>query len=661
MHDAVAAAPDREVEDLAAAVVHRDHVLAARLGPAHGAPEGSRQPRDEDVLGRPALGAEAAADVGRDHAHVRGLEAEDPGQLVAILVRRLGRQPGGEAAVVADGGDRGAWLERAGGQPLAHHRPGDDRLAVVEQPGVGAVLGRHAHTDVGAHVAEQQHLVARRGAWVGHHRQRFVVHHHELGGIHARGRPLGHHGRDDLPDEAHDVARQRRAVQALVDAEERRQRERPEVDVGGGEHLHARQRPRRVGIDAGDAGVRDLRAHERHRQLAGLAQAVDVATLAGQEPPVLQPPDALPDDVRHGAESRTSVRRCGAIISWRGRPTKPRSSSSTGARCGSPLPPRCCSPSEARRSSTSCATTRRWPSRSCARWAAARCSCSASPRAPAATRSSRSACRTARRNGCRRRPSRRSTARPRGRWSRPTSRTSPGRSTSPVWASTCGPIAPTTPTTPTSCGSTSTRSREPSFPEARAAAWELKALLDELGIAGFPKTTGNRGLHVYVRLQPRWDSYEVRAAAVAAARELERRRPDILTAAWWKEERGKRIFVDYNQNAPHKTVFGAWSVRARKGAQVSTPVRWEELDDVHPDELTRRERARAACSATAIRGRRSTTTPQSLEPLLALHERDRENGLLDAPWPPVYPKQPNEPPRVAPSRARREEPTEEER
>ena len=124
------------------------------------------------------------------------------------------------------------------------------------------------------------------------------------------------------------------------------------------------------------------------------------------------------------------------------------------------------------------------------------------------------------------------------------------------------------------------------FAEARSAAWELKALLDELGIAGFPKTTGNRGLHVYVRLEPRWDSYAVRSAAVAAARELERRRGDILTAAWWKEERGRRIFVDYNQNAPHKTVFGAWSVRARAGAQVSTPLRWEELDDVEPGDLT---------------------------------------------------------------------------
>jgi DNA ligase D-like protein (predicted polymerase) len=124
------------------------------------------------------------------------------------------------------------------------------------------------------------------------------------------------------------------------------------------------------------------------------------------------------------------------------------------------------------------------------------------------------------------------------------------------------------------------------FTDVRRAAEEVKALLDELGIAGYPKTTGNRGLHVYVRLQPRWDSYEVRSAAVAAARELERRRPDVITAAWWKEERGERIFVDYNQNAPHKTVFGAWGVRARPGGQVSTPLRWEEVSRLHPDELT---------------------------------------------------------------------------
>src|SRR3954466_15170191 len=124
------------------------------------------------------------------------------------------------------------------------------------------------------------------------------------------------------------------------------------------------------------------------------------------------------------------------------------------------------------------------------------------------------------------------------------------------------------------------------FAHVRAAAMELKRLLDEVGLVAFPKTTGNRGLHVYVRLKRRWDSYDVRRAAVAVARELERRRPDLLTAAWWKEERGARIFVDYNQNAPHKTVFGAWSARSRVGGQVSMPLRWEDLEAVHPDELT---------------------------------------------------------------------------
>jgi DNA ligase D len=192
------------------------------------------------------------------------------------------------------------------------------------------------------------------------------------------------------------------------------------------------------------------------------------------------------------------------------------------------------------------------------------------------------------------------------------------------------------------------------FAEARGAARSLKALLDELGIAGFPKTTGRRGIHVYVRLQPRWDSYEVRSAAVAVARELERRHPETMTAAWWKEERGARIFVDYNQNAPHKTVFGAWSVRARPGAQVSAPLAWEELDEVDPTALTiasvpgRLERDGDPWAGIA-------DPPQSLEPLLALHERDRANGLHDAPWPPVYPKMPDEPPRVAPSRARKAE------
>ncbi len=191
------------------------------------------------------------------------------------------------------------------------------------------------------------------------------------------------------------------------------------------------------------------------------------------------------------------------------------------------------------------------------------------------------------------------------------------------------------------------------FPMVREAAVLVRDLLAEVGLRGWPKTTGNRGIHVYLRLEPRWDSYAVRAAAVALARELERRRPDLVTAAWWKEERRRRVFIDFNQNAPHKTVFGAWCVRARPGAQVSTPFRWEELDDeLHPDRLTIPVVARrVAAEGDPWAG--MYQSPQSLEPLLALHERDMASGLKDAPWPPVYPKQPNEPPRVAPSRARK--------
>lgn len=190
------------------------------------------------------------------------------------------------------------------------------------------------------------------------------------------------------------------------------------------------------------------------------------------------------------------------------------------------------------------------------------------------------------------------------------------------------------------------------FAQIREAAQALRELLEELGITGFPKTTGSRGLHVYVRLSPRWDSYQVRAAAVAVARELERRRPDLITAAWWKEERGRRVFVDYNQNAPHKTVFGAWSVRARQGAQVSAPIAWEELDEIQPDRLTIAS-IPARLEAAGDPWLRIGERPQSLEPLLALAVADAERGLPDAPWPPVYPKQPGEPPRVAPSRARK--------
>jgi DNA ligase D len=190
------------------------------------------------------------------------------------------------------------------------------------------------------------------------------------------------------------------------------------------------------------------------------------------------------------------------------------------------------------------------------------------------------------------------------------------------------------------------------FDDVREAAREVKTLLDELSIAGAPKTTGSRGIHVYVRLAPKWDSIDVRAAALAVARELARRRPDLITDAWWKEERGERVFIDFNQNAPHKTVFGAWSARARPGGQVSTPFSWDELDDVEPDALTI-----ATVPERVVESgdpwQWTDDEPQSLEPLLAMRERDVAAGLTDAPWPPVYPKMPGEPPRVAPSRAKK--------
>jgi DNA ligase D len=189
------------------------------------------------------------------------------------------------------------------------------------------------------------------------------------------------------------------------------------------------------------------------------------------------------------------------------------------------------------------------------------------------------------------------------------------------------------------------------FDEIRVAARHVRNLLDELDVVGYPKTTGSRGIHIYVRLEPRWDSYEVRAAAVALARELERRHPALLTAEWWKELRGERVFVDFNQNAPHKTVFGAWFARPRVAGQVSTPLTWDELDSIDPDALTIRtvpDRLREHGDPWAG----IDDAPQSLEPLLAMAERDKARGLRDAPWPPEYPKQPDEPPRVAPSKAK---------
>ncbi len=189
------------------------------------------------------------------------------------------------------------------------------------------------------------------------------------------------------------------------------------------------------------------------------------------------------------------------------------------------------------------------------------------------------------------------------------------------------------------------------FADLREAAGLTRDFLDELAIEAHVKTSGSRGLHIYATLEPHWDGYQVRAAAVALARALERRHPDLITAQWWKEERGARVFVDFNQNAPHKTVFGAWCVRPRVGGQVSTPISWAELDTVEPDTLTL-DTVPARVAAHGDPWAESLTRPQSIEPLLERSRADFAAGLMDAPWPPVYPKMPNEPPRVAPSRAR---------
>ncbi len=190
------------------------------------------------------------------------------------------------------------------------------------------------------------------------------------------------------------------------------------------------------------------------------------------------------------------------------------------------------------------------------------------------------------------------------------------------------------------------------FAMAQETAALTKALMDDLGVRAFIKTTGNRGLHVYVRLRPEWDSYAVRSAAVAVARELERRRPDLVTASWWKEERGARIFIDFNQNAPHKTVFAPWSVRAHPYAPVSFPFEWSQLASIRPPELT----IDVVPGLVAQHGdawAEMDQHPQSLEPFLELVRADQAAGLPDAPWPPVYPKVAGEPSRVAPSRAKK--------
>jgi len=190
------------------------------------------------------------------------------------------------------------------------------------------------------------------------------------------------------------------------------------------------------------------------------------------------------------------------------------------------------------------------------------------------------------------------------------------------------------------------------FAEARAVALDVvQPLLDELGFAGFPKTSGGRGVHVYVRIEPRWEIRQVRTAAIALAREVERRADGRVTTAWWKEERTQAIFVDYNQNARDHTIASAYSVRRTPRATVSTPVTWVELADVEPDDLT-------MATVPALLARRGDPmralddVAHDLTPLLEMAERDAAAGEGEMPFPPNHPKQDGEPKRVQPSRDR---------
>ncbi len=189
------------------------------------------------------------------------------------------------------------------------------------------------------------------------------------------------------------------------------------------------------------------------------------------------------------------------------------------------------------------------------------------------------------------------------------------------------------------------------FEDAARVAADARGLLEELGYRGFPKTSGGRGIHIYIRIEPRWTFTDVRHGAIAFGRELERRVPDQVTTSWWKEERGERIFIDFNQNARDRTIASAYSIRAKPGAPVSAPLDWDEVPDVRPEDFT----VATMPTRFAQLGDRHSAIDEvshSLQPLLDLYERDLANGLGDMPYPPDYPKMPGEPKRVQPSRDR---------
>jgi bifunctional non-homologous end joining protein LigD len=189
-----------------------------------------------------------------------------------------------------------------------------------------------------------------------------------------------------------------------------------------------------------------------------------------------------------------------------------------------------------------------------------------------------------------------------------------------------------------------------SWSDVRTVALEVKALLEEMGLRGWPKTSGSRGMHVNVRIEPRWSFQEVRRAAVALSRAVERRAPSLASSKWWKEER-HGVFLDYNQNAKDRTTCSAYSVRPLPDARVSTPLDWAEVPDCEPADFT----VRTVPQRLTERGdphRGMDQAAGSLEKLLDLAARDEAEGLSDAPWPPHFRKMEGERQRVAPSRAR---------
>jgi DNA ligase D-like protein (predicted polymerase) len=190
------------------------------------------------------------------------------------------------------------------------------------------------------------------------------------------------------------------------------------------------------------------------------------------------------------------------------------------------------------------------------------------------------------------------------------------------------------------------------FKDAVRVADVLRAVLADAGMVGYPKTSGGRGIHVLVRIRAEWDFIEVRHAVIALAREVERRAPELATTSWWKEERGERIFLDFNQAARDRTIASAWSVRGTERATVSTPVTWEQLPTVAPDDFDLFTVPEwLASHGDALAGLDDQAF--GLEPLLQWYDRDlRDHGLGDLPYPPDYPKMPGEPMRVQPSRAR---------